>query len=89
MYLKRWLEAPIQMKDGTLKYPNGKGTPQGGVISPLLSNLYLHYVIDKWMAINFPNIKLVRYADDMIVHCQTELQAKELLAVCRRTLPEG
>ena len=83
MYLKRWLEAPIQMKDGTLKYPNGKGTPQGGVISPLLSNLYLHYVIDKWMAINFPNIKLVRYADDMIVHCQTELQAKEWRGVIK------
>ena len=45
MYIKRWLEAPIQLADDTLKYPNGKGTPQGGVISPLLSNLYLHYGI--------------------------------------------
>ncbi len=85
MYIKRWLEAPIQLEDGKLQYPQGKGTPQGGVISPLLSNLYLHYCIDKWMAINFPTIKMVRYADDMIVHCDTEKEAKELLSkiVCR------
>ena len=80
MYIKRWLEAPIKLEDGNLQYPQGKGTPQGGVISPLLSNLYLHYCIDKWMAIYFPTIKMVRYADDMIVHCDTEEQAKELLA---------
>ena len=49
MYIKRWLEVSIQLKDGSLKHPNGKGTPQGGVISPLLSNLFLHYCIDKWM----------------------------------------
>jgi RNA-directed DNA polymerase len=90
MYIKRWLEAPIQLQDGTLKYPKGKGTPQGGVISPLLSNLYLHYVMDKWMAINFPKIKMERYADDMIVHCETEHQAKELLgAITKRFLSCG
>jgi len=83
MYIKRWLAAPIILKDGTLKHPNGKGTPQGGVISPLLSNLYLHYVIDKWLTINYPEIKMVRYADDMIVHCKTELQAKEMLQVIK------
>ena len=84
MYIKRWLEAPIQLQESTLKYPNGKGTPQGGVISPLLSNLYLHYVIDKWMAINFPKIKMERYADDMIVHCETEIQAKQLLGEIKK-----
>jgi len=90
MYIKRWLEAPIQLQDGTLKYPNGKGTPQGGVISPLLSNLYLHYVMDKWMAINFPKIKMERYADDMIVHCETEHQARQLLgAITKRFLSCG
>ena len=85
MYIKRWLEAPIKLEDGKLQYPQGKGTPQGGVISPLLSNLYLHYCIDKWMAIHFPAIKMVRYADDMIVHCDTEKEAKELLTkiICR------
>jgi RNA-directed DNA polymerase len=79
MYIRRWLESPIQLADGTLKYPNGKGTPQGGVISPLLSNLFLHYCIDKWLAVHFPRIEMVRYADDMIVHCSTEEQAKNLL----------
>ena len=79
MYIKRWLEAPVQLPDGTQQYSNGKGTPQGGVISPLLSNLYLHYCIDKWLSIHFPEVKMVRYADDMIVHCKTESQAKILL----------
>ena len=79
LYIKRWLEAPVLLPDGTDKHPNGKGTPQGGVISPLLSNLYLHYCIDKWMHLKFPEVKMVRYADDMIVHCATERQAVELL----------
>jgi len=79
MYIKRWLEAPVQLEDNTLKYPKGKGTPQGGVISPLLSNLFLHYCIDKWLLLHFPNVKMVRYADDMIVHCSTGEQAKYML----------
>lgn len=79
MYIKRWLEAPVLLTDGTLKAPNGKGTPQGGVISPLLSNLYLHYCVDKWMKIKYPQVKMVRYADDMIVHCASEREAKDLL----------
>lgn len=79
LYIKRWLEAPIQLEDGRQKYPKGKGTPQGGVISPLLSNLYLHYCMDKWLSLHFPRVKMVRYADDMIVHCSTEMQAEELL----------
>ena len=79
LYIKRWLEAPVLLPDGTVKHPNGKGTPQGGVISPLLSNLYLHYCMDKWMSLKFPEVKMVRYADDMIVHCATERQAIQLL----------
>ena len=79
MYIKRWLESPIQLEDGTLSYPRGKGTPQGGVISPLLSNLFLHYCIDKWLARHFPEIKMVRYADDMVIHCSTYHQANHLL----------
>jgi len=79
MYIKRWLEAPIQLEDGTLKHSTGKGTPQGGVISPLLSNLFLHYCIDKWLASRFPEIKMVRYADDMVIHCSTQREAKYLL----------
>ena len=79
MYLQRWLEAPVLYPDGTTKPSNGKGTPQGGVISPLLSNLYLHYCVDKWMKIKFPKVKMVRYADDMIVHCGSEREARDLL----------
>ena len=79
MYIKRWLEAPIQLKDGSLVYPEGKGTPQGGVISPLLSNLFLHYCIDKWLGIHFPSVKMVRYADDMVIHCSTQEEAEHIL----------
>lgn len=86
LYIKRWLEVPVLLADGKQKYPNGKGTPQGGVISPLLSNLYLHYCIDKWLAKYFPSVKLVRYADDMIIHCTKEYQAKHLLVKIRHRL---
>jgi len=88
MYIRRWLEAPVQLPDDTLKYPNGKGTPQGGVISPLLSNLYLHYCIDKWLFLHFPQVKMVRYADDIIIHCNTECQAKDLLDKIKTRLQE-
>ena len=79
MYVKRWLEAPVSTKSGELIVKGGKGTPQGGVISPLLANLYLHYSFDKWMEINFPDIPFVRYADDMVIHCKTESQANFIL----------
>ncbi len=52
-----------------------KGTPQGGVISPLLANLFLHYVFDKWMERNYPQVPFCRYADDGVVHCRTEDEA--------------
>jgi group II intron reverse transcriptase/maturase len=64
MYIKRWLEVPSQSEDGTLIPKEGRGTPQGGVVSPLLSNLYLHYVLDKWLEKHYPRIAFVRYADD-------------------------
>lgn len=88
LYVKRWLEAPVLLPDGTCKDPEGKGTPQGGVISPLLSNLYLHYCIDKWLDIHFSEVKMVRYADDMIIHCKTEHQAADLLDKIRLRLSE-
>ncbi len=75
MYIKRWLETPIQLEDGTLLFSKGKGTPQCGVLSPLLSNLFLHYAIDKLLAKEYSEIKMVRYADDMIIHCRKELEA--------------
>ncbi len=79
MYIKRWLEAPVQLVNGDYLFPDGKGIPQGGVISPLLSNLFLHYSIDKWMEINYPSVDMVRYADDIVIHCQTHQEAKCLL----------
>jgi group II intron reverse transcriptase/maturase len=79
MYIKRWLEAPIVHTDGSLSYRSGQGTPQGGVISPLLANLYLHYTFDKWMDIHFPDLRFVRYADDIVIHCKTEKQSRYVL----------
>lgn len=86
MYIRRWLESSIQTKEGVLKPKEGKGTPQGGVISPLLSNLYLHYVLDKWLELNYPHIAFVRYADDVVVHCESEQEAITLLEAIRQRL---
>ena len=78
LYVGRWLRAPLQRKDGTLE-PRTKGTPQGGVISPLLANLFLHYAFDKWMQRTFPHVPFERYADDVLVHCHSEPQARMVL----------
>jgi RNA-directed DNA polymerase len=75
LYIERWLKAPSQLKDGTLVNRN-KGTPQGGVISPLLANIFLHQAFDSWMATKFPTVPFERYADDVIVHCKTKKQAE-------------
>ena len=75
LYIKRWLKAPMELTDGSLLERN-KGVPQGGVISPVLSNLFLHYVFDSWMTRNYPHIPWCRYADDGLIHCKTEKQAK-------------
>ena len=80
LYIERWLKTPFQQNDGTL-VERTKGTPQGGVISPVLSNLFLHYVFDKWMERNYPRNPFCRYADDGITHCRTEAEAKLLLEV--------
>ena len=88
MYIKRWLECPSQTQDETLIPKDGKGTPQGGVISPLLSNLYLHYVLDKWLSKHYPQIAFVRYADDIVIHCNNEKEAQQLLEAIRNRLQE-
>jgi len=75
-YVKRWLKAPIQVEDGSLLKNEEKGTPQGGVISPLLANLFLHVVFDKWMEKEFPDLPFERYADDIIVHVGNEKYAR-------------
>jgi group II intron reverse transcriptase/maturase len=74
MYIKRWLKAGILQKDGMM-IDRITGTPQGGVVSPLLSNIFLHVVFDKWMEIHHPEKPFERYADDIVVHCLSEKQA--------------
>ncbi|MDP3981025.1 MAG: group II intron reverse transcriptase/maturase [Chlamydiota bacterium] len=87
LYIERWLKAPAQCEDGTL-IQRDKGTPQGGVISPLLANLFLHYALDEWMKKNYPGIGFERYADDAVYHCKTEAEAKALKAAIEKRLAE-
>jgi RNA-directed DNA polymerase len=77
LYIRRWLTAPVQYPDGRLEARN-LGTPQGGVISPILANLFLHYAFDEWLSRHWPDIQFTRYADDIVCHCQTENQAQAL-----------
>ena len=77
LYIERWLKAPVQMEDGSV-VPRTAGTPQGGVVSPILSNLFLHYVFDAWMARGHPGIPFERYADDIICHCRSAEEARAL-----------
>ncbi len=88
MYITRWLNAPVEQTDGTIIKKQGKGTPQGGVISPLLANLFLHYSLDKWLTKNYPNCPFVRYADDMIVHFSTKEEAEFMLLKIKQRLNE-
>ena len=92
LYIERWLKAPVKMEDGSV-VPRTAGTPQGGVISPLLANLFLHYAFDTWMARTFAHIKFERYADDIICHCASADEARALrsaladrLAACKLIL---
>ncbi|WP_405770617.1 group II intron reverse transcriptase/maturase [Actinacidiphila glaucinigra] len=79
LYVKRWLSAPLQMPDGTLQ-ERDRGTPQGSPVSPVLANLFMHYAFDTWLAREFPAVQFERYADDAVVHCVTERQARQVLA---------
>ena len=77
LYIRRWLTAPFVTKKGRVIERNS-GTPQGGVISPVLANIFLHYVFDIWMERNYPMAPFARYADDAVIHCKSEKQAKEI-----------
>jgi RNA-directed DNA polymerase len=87
LYIERWLKAPIQTPNGTC-LARTKGLGQGGVISPVLSNLFLHYVYDIWMSRNYPQMKWCRYADDGIAHCKSEAEAIHLRSILERRFKE-
>ena len=87
MYVERWLKAPLQREDGSL-VERERGTPQGSAISPLLANLFLHYAFDAWMAREFPAVPFERYCDDIILHAESERQARVLRAAIARRLAE-
>lgn len=78
LYVERWLKAPMQNETGNV-VERTKGTPQGGVVSPLLANLFMHYAFDVWMSRNFPGVPFCRYADDGLLHCKTLKQAEFML----------
>ena len=95
LYVKRWLEAPVQQEDGTL-VGRAKGTPQGGVASPLLANIFLHLAFDAWIQKAHPDVPFERYADDMDTEgdarlqddCRTKEQAQQVLASIDRRLKQ-
>lgn len=87
LYIQRWLKAPFQMSDGTVR-ERVRGTPQGGVISPVLANLFLHYAFDKWMDKNQSEKPFARYADDAVAHCRSKEEAEELRASLEKRFQE-
>jgi RNA-directed DNA polymerase len=89
LYVERWLKAPMLMPD-TTTLPRVKGTPQGGPISPLIANIFLHYGFDLWMVREYPGVQFERFADDVVVHCVTERQARQVReAIGRRMVDIG
>jgi len=87
LYVGRWLRAPVERPDGA-RESRTKGTPQGGVASPLLANLFLHYAFDRWMQRSYPRVRFERYADDAVVHCRSEGEARAVLEAIRGRLAE-
>jgi RNA-directed DNA polymerase len=85
LYIERWLKAPAQAEDGSLQVRD-RGTPQGGVISPLLANIFLHHAFDTWMSREHPDCPFERYADDIVIHCRTRQEAEQILRSVRERL---
>lgn len=87
LYIERWLTAPFETAEG-VSVPRGRGTPQGGVISPILMNLFMHYTFDLWMRRTSPQCPFARYADDAVVHCRSQEQAEEVMQLIALRLAE-
>ena len=87
LYVKRWLAAPLALPDGTL-LDRDRGTHQGSSVSPVLANLFMHYAFDAWLARNYPGVQFERYADNAVVHCVTERQAREVLAAIGKRMEQ-
>jgi group II intron reverse transcriptase/maturase len=87
LYIERWLKAPMVKEDGTTM-ERSRGTPQGGVVSPVIANLFMHYTFDLWMTRTHPDLSWCRYADDGLVHCHTQQEAEALKAALQARLAE-
>lgn len=87
LYIERWLKAGVEQADGSI-VARTKGTPQGGVISPLLANIYLHYCFDTWMKKEHFYNPFERYADDIVIHCNSKGIAERILAGLKDRLEE-
>jgi RNA-directed DNA polymerase len=87
LYVRRWLAAPVVMPGGGTE-ARDKGTPQGSCASPVLANLFMHYAFGKWLEREFPAVEFERCADDAVVHCATEQQARRVLAALEERMAE-
>ena len=87
LYIERWLTAPVVLPDGQ-QLRRERGVPQGGVVSPLCANLFLHYALDRWVRKEFPSVTFERYADDAIYHCKTRFMAERLIGAIRVRLED-
>ncbi|MEM5406406.1 reverse transcriptase domain-containing protein [Paraburkholderia unamae] len=86
-YIERWLTARFETAEGA-SLPRMRGTPQGGVVSPILMNLFIHYTFDSWMQRTWPQSPFVRYADDAVVHCRSLAQAQAVMQAIAERLAE-
>ena len=87
LYIERWLRAPMVDVTGE-RIERSRGTPQGGVVSPVLSNTFLRYALDIWMKRVYPDLRWCRYADDELVHCRSEQEAIAVMAALQVRLAE-
>jgi group II intron reverse transcriptase/maturase len=87
LYIERWLTAPFETAEG-ISVPRERGTPQGGVVSPILMNLFMHYAFDQWMKRTNPQCPFARYADDAVVHCRSQKQAEDVMQSIASRLAE-